>query len=124
MTTKIVHFTDLVAWQKAHALVLRVYTVSRVYPKEELFGLVSQSRRAAVSVTSNIAEGFGRVTKADKTHFYWIAKASLAELQSQLYIARDLNYVSSNDVDAIIQESHEVDRLLGGLIGSAQTFRT
>jgi four helix bundle protein len=123
-TKKIQHFTDLVVWQKAHALVLRVYAITRAYPKDEMFGLVSQSRRAAVSITSNIAEGFGRVTKADKTHFYWLAKASLAELQSQLYIVRDLKYVSTDDVHAIMEESGEVERMLGGLIGSSQTFRS
>jgi four helix bundle protein len=121
---KINHFTDLVVWQKAHALVLRIYAVTRTYPKDELFGLVSQSRRASVSITSNIAEGFGCVTKADKTHFYCIAKASLAELQSQLYVARDLTYAPADDVRAIIDEADEVDRMLAGLIGSAQTFRS
>ncbi len=122
-TVKITHFTHLVAWKKAHALVMGVYALTRTCPRDEQFGLTSQSRRAAVSITSNIAEGFGRVTKADKAHFYWIAKASLAELQSQLYIMRDLGYVSAETTEAAMRQTEEVDRLLAGLIGAAQSYR-
>lgn len=123
-STKIKHFTDLVAWQQAHQLVLRVYQVTGAYPDDEKFGLTSQSRRAAVSITSNIAEGFGRVTAKDKIHFYWIAKSSLAELESQFYIARDLVYVKDAIMAEILTLVTHVDRLLAGLIGSAQTFRS
>jgi len=112
-------FKELTAWQKAHELVLFVYKCTKRFPDEEKFGLTSQTRRAAVSVTSNIAEGFGRRTAQDKIHFYTMSKTSLAELQNQFLIAYDLHYIS----DAVNQEfdnrANEVDRLVAGLAKSA-----
>jgi len=86
--TSIRHFRDLRVWQESHSLVLAIYKLTKKFPHDERFGLVDQSRRAAVSITSNIAEGFGRGTARDKKHFYMTAKASLAELQNQLLIAK------------------------------------
>ena len=85
-------FTQLFAWQKAHALALEVYKLTTLFPKSELFGLTSQVRRAAVSVSANIAEGFKRTGVADQHRFYNIAAASLEELRAELFLARDLGY--------------------------------
>lgn len=88
---KITHFTHLHVWQKAHELVLLIYNLSDRFPADERFGLVNQMRRCVVSVTSNIAEGFGRRTHNDKRRFYDMTVGSLFELQNQLYIVRDQN---------------------------------
>ncbi len=85
----VLKFTDLKVWQAGHKLVVFVYQKTEKFPKTDTFGLSSQMQRSAVSVTSNIAEGFGRQAKNDKKHFYIMARASLTELQNQLLIARD-----------------------------------
>lgn len=87
-------FRDLIVWQKAHRLTLSVYKVTKDFPSHEQYGLTSQMRRAAVSIASNIAEGFGRSSAKDKDHFYVMASASVRELQSQLSLASDLGYIS------------------------------
>lgn len=94
-TTKIKSFTDLHAWQEGHCLVFDAYSITKEFPRDEKFGLTSQLRRAAVSVTSNIAEGFSRSSYQDKTRFYSIALGSLTEVQNQLLAARDVEYISS-----------------------------
>ncbi|MFA4955084.1 MAG: four helix bundle protein [Patescibacteria group bacterium] len=94
--SKIKNFTDLVAWQEAHSLALSIYQATKAFPKDELYGPVNQMRRSVVSIASNIAEGFGRKTNADKRHFYNIAGGSLAEIQSQLFLARDLGYLNKD----------------------------
>lgn len=86
-------FQDLRAWQVCHELVLMVYKMTKQFPDEERFGLTSQIRRASVSITSNIAEGFSRFSYADKARFYQMAQASHAEVQNQLIIARDIGYI-------------------------------
>ncbi|GAA5495044.1 four helix bundle protein [Rubritalea squalenifaciens DSM 18772] len=113
MSTKIHSYEDLVAWQKAHALVLRIYQTTNTFPKEELFGLTSQLRRAAVSIPSNIVEGFGRWGSNEKKRFYNIAQASLKEAHYQLRLAEDLNYADTTDTRLL---ANEVERLIGGLI--------
>jgi four helix bundle protein len=85
-------FRDIIAWQKAHELTLLVYSLTEKYPCHEIFGLTNQSRRCAVSVPSNIAEGFKRASKNDSVHFYIIAQGSLEELKYQLLLAKDLKY--------------------------------
>jgi|SRR3989344_1973646 len=112
-------FSDLRAWQRAHELVLLVYRVTHMYPKEELFGLTSQSRRAAVSISSNIAEGFGRATKKDKVNFYSMSRTSAAELENQIAIARDLSYIPKEEHDKIFLLTEEVISLIVGLERSA-----
>ena len=79
---KIKTFRDLISWQEGHNLVLMIYEVTKTFPREEAFGLTTQLRRAAVSCTSNIAEGFSRLTANDKAHFYTMALGSLTEIQS------------------------------------------
>ena len=90
---KIQSFTDLDVWREAHALVIIIYKLTKNFPREELFGLVSQMRRAAVSITSNIAEGFSRYSYKEKAQFYSMALGSLTELHSQLLIAKDIDYL-------------------------------
>lgn len=115
---KIQNFTDIDAWKYAHALYIAVYEVSREFPKEELFGLTSQIRRAALSVSSNIAEGFGRRTDADKTHFYSISRGSLFEVQNQLYAARDIGILDKESCLSLLEKSLVTQRVLIGLIKS------
>ena len=109
---------DLIVWQKAHALTLRVYKLTKVFPKDELFGLTSQMRRAAVSVPANIAEGFSKKGKPDKARVMNISQASLEELRYYFILARDLDYVNAtlewSDLD-------EVARLLGAYIRSIKS---
>ena len=123
MKTKIKSFTDLTAWKKAHSFVLKIYRISKLFPIEELYGLTNQIRRAAVSITSNIAEGFYRRTAQDKNHFYYASLTSLAEAQNQLIIARDLEYISNNIFQDAAKDSIEVQKLINGLIKSSSTKR-
>ena len=90
---KIKSFTDLIVWQKGHLLVVEIYKLTKNFPKDELFTLVSQMRRSAISVTSNIAEGFCRKGLREKQQFYFIASGSLSELKNQLIVARDVGYL-------------------------------
>ena len=102
-------FEDLFVWKKSHELVLAVYQVTRDYPKEELYGLVSQMRRAAVSVPANIAEGFRKRTKAEKCRFLTIAHSSLEEMRYYMILSRDLAYCKTT---AIKDQIEEVSKLL------------
>ena len=102
-------FEDLVVWQKSHALVLEVYQLSAMFPKNELYGLTSQIRRAAVSTPANIAEGFKKRSKADKARFMNIAQGSLEETRYYLILARDLGYLNSTN---LLNQLEEVSRLL------------
>jgi four helix bundle protein len=86
-------FRDLIVWQKAHAFVLKVYAASRVFPKDERYGLTAQFRRAAVSIAANIAEGFRKQSKQDKARFLNIAEGSLEECRYYLILAHDLGYL-------------------------------
>lgn len=112
---KIKHFIDLNAWKEAHNLVLLVYRVTENFPNKERFGLTNQLRRAAVSLTSNIAEGFGRSTKNDKAHFYTVAKGSLFETQNQMYSAKDLGYINKEQSSIFEKQADTVSRLITGL---------
>lgn len=87
-------FTDLRVWQLAHQASLSIYKATNSFPSSEQFGLTSQMRRAIVSVSSNIAEGYGRSTEKDREHFYTIASGSLYELKSQLMVAHDIKYLT------------------------------
>ncbi len=113
--TKIKSFTDLNAWKESHKLVLMIYGETENFPKSEMFGLTNQIRRASVSIVSNIAEGFSRLTVKDKCHFYSMAHGSLTELQSQLLIARDLKFLNKKSFDYIAKQTVEVAKLISGL---------
>ena len=112
---KIRSFTDLKAWQEAHRLVLMIYRVTKHFPKDEVFGLTNQMRRAAVSVTSNISEGFSRPTSKDKAQFYSISLGSLTELQNQLLIGRDVKYIVKEEFLEIAKQTVLVSKLVNGL---------
>jgi four helix bundle protein len=102
-------FEDLVVWQKAHALVLAVYAATKSFPKEERYGLTSQFRRAAISIASNIAEGFRKAGKADKARFLNTSEGSLEECRYYFILAHDLEYL---DKESLCKRSDEVARLL------------
>lgn len=119
MEAKIRSFRDLKAWQEAHVLALLIYKITKTYPDDEKFGLTNQSRRAVVSISSNIAEGFGRFSAKDKQHFYSMAKTSLAELQNQLILAKDLEYIGAPLFVRADAQSETVGALIKGLIRSA-----
>ncbi|MCD0458644.1 four helix bundle protein [Roseiconus lacunae] len=112
-------FRELIAWQKAMEMVTEVYRETRRFPKEEVYGLTSQLRRAAVSVPSNIAEGQGRLTKGEFRQFLGTAKGSLAEVETQILIAGNLGYL--NNSQPLIDRVSEVARLLNGLLRSLTT---
>jgi len=98
-------FKDLIVWQKSYKLGLIIYRVTKNFPKEEMYGLICQMRRAAVSVPSNIAEGYGRQYKAEYKRFLSIAYASLAELETQYLFSIGLKYVETNEtVEGLIKE--------------------
>ena len=119
---KIKSFTDLDVWSKAHNLVLIIYKITKKFSKEELFGLTSQMRRAAVSITSNIAEGFSRQSYKEKLQFYYISLSSLTELQNQLLIAKDINYLNNKEFDQITEQIVSVHKLLNAFISKTKTF--
>lgn len=122
MNEKIKQFTDLRAWQEAHRLTLMVYSLTKSFPKEELFVLVSQMRRATLSVTSNIAEGFGRHGYGEKVQFYYLAQGSLTELKNQLITARDVKYLTDTDFTKTMGQAEVAHKLLQGLISKSKEF--
>ncbi|MDD5165356.1 MAG: four helix bundle protein [Candidatus Pacebacteria bacterium] len=109
-------FTDLKTWQEAHSVVIDIYKITKKFPKEELFGLTNQMRRSAVSITSNIAEGFGRNTLKDKARFFYIARGSMVELRNQLIISKDIQYISETEYVTFENKIDNAQRLLHGLI--------
>jgi len=119
---KVKSFRDIIAWEKAHDLVLLIYKVTENFPRSEEFGLKSQIRRAAVSVPSNLAEGFKRKSKADSVHFYNISEASLEELKYQIFLSRDLGYIFKLDYDYIAPLTEEVGKILCGWLKSQKIF--
>ncbi len=116
--SKIRSFTDLIAWQKGHYLVLEIYKTTTDFPKSEIHSLVDQLRRAAISITSNIAEGFSRRNFKEKRQFYYLALGSLTELQNQLLVARDVGYLSKEKFREVAEKTVELSKLINGLIKS------
>jgi len=121
---KIKSFVDLKAWQEGHKLVLGIYKIVKNFPQEEIYGLSSQMRRCSVSITSNIAEGFSRKTKKEKSQFYYIALGSITELQNQLIISRDLKYLNKEKFNKLAQDTIRVQKILYGLIKSVRILNT
>jgi four helix bundle protein len=115
---KIRSFTDLLAWKEAHKLALTIYQITDKFPDKEIYSLVSQMRRCSVSVASNIAEGFSRQGVKEKIQFFYMAKGSLTELQSQLLIAKDLKYLSKEGFDDAANKTVLASKLILGLIKS------
>jgi four helix bundle protein len=109
-------YRDLEVWLKSKALTKEIYLLTKTFPKDELYGLVSQIRRCAISVPSNIAEGYGRQHKKETIHFLFVARGSLNELETQLYISNDLDYIDESKINILIATIEECRRLLSGLI--------
>ena len=122
--TTIKSYRDLVAWQKAMDLVTEIYRVTGNFPKYELFGLTSQVRKAAVSIPSNIAEGRGRSSLGEFRLFLGNAMGSLAEVETQIFIARNLEFIDEKTASALLDLSSEVGRVLNGLIASISKRRS
>lgn len=120
---KAVRFTDLEVWRKGHEIVLLIYRHTKTFPREELFGMTSQMRRAAVSITSNISEGFGRRTLPDKSHFYSMALGSVYELTNQVIISHDLGYVSADIFSELTSRCTVVAKMLNKLNTSLREAR-
>lgn len=114
-------FEDLVAWKEGHSLVLEVYRVTTRYPTGERFELISQTRRAVASITSNIAEGFGRFHYNDKIRFYYQARGSATELLNHLILAKDLRYIDLEALNSFREKLLSVNRLIDGLIRSIES---
>ncbi len=111
-------YKDLVAYQKAYELALGTYQITRDYPKEEIYGLVSQMRRSAVSIPCNIAEGYRRGHRKEYIHFLHIALGSCSELETLLSLSRDLKFIDENRSRKLYHLQEEVSRLLAGLIAA------
>jgi len=111
-------FEKLDVWKKSRKLVVKIYKLTKAFPEDEKFGLVSQMRRAAVSVTANIAEGSSRLSKKDQSHFYQIGYSSLIELLNHLYISLDLAYLTEDYFKEIKSDMVEVLRMLNALYKS------
>ncbi len=117
---KIQTFMDLRVWRDAHLLCIEIYQTTKTFPKEELFGLVSQMRRCGVSITSNIAEGFARATGPDKIRFYNMSLASSVELQNQLLLSKDLKFQTEENFNQLWLMIIGVQKQLHGLVRSVR----
>ncbi|MEK7065739.1 MAG: four helix bundle protein [Patescibacteria group bacterium] len=117
-------FTDLDVWEKGHTLVISVYMATKEFPPEERYSLSDQMRRSAVSTTSNIAEGFGRQTYREKIQFYYIASGSLTELKNQLFVAKDVQYISIKRFNELMDIADDTHRLLNGLLRKTKSILT
>lgn len=112
------HYRDLQVWQRSMALARQVYTLTETFPRNEQFGLVSQIRRAAVSVPSNIAEGRGRATAKSFALFLSQARGSLYELQTQVELAGDLDFMGREEAQSVMSEAAEIASMIQGLVAA------
>ena len=112
METVAFSFENIVAWKKAHQFTCLVYSITRNFPEEEKFGLTSQFRRAAVSIGANIAEGYKKLSKADKLRFFNISEGSLAECQNYIILSHDLGYLGKEEYIELYNIAIEVGKLL------------
>lgn len=123
MGKPIKNFTDLDAWKEGHKLVVVIYRIVEKFPSKEKYILTSQILRAVISITSNLAEGFGRQGVKEKIQFYYMAQASLTEVQNQLIIAKDVGYIKVNNFKKLYEQTIIVHKLIGGLIRSIKSRR-
>ena len=114
------NYKELKVWQKSYQLCLEIYKLTARFPEGEKFGLTSQMRRAAVSVPSNISEGYGRKTKSDYIRFLYIAYGSNCELETQILLSGDLGFIEDTRIEKIKNEIEEVERMLKALIRSLE----
>jgi four helix bundle protein len=120
MSNKITSYKDLIVWQKSIVLVTDVYTLTKTYPAEEKYSLISQMNRAAVSVPSNIAEGWGRESSKNYLQFLKISRGSLMELETLMVISKNLNFITTEVFNSISEQIEELSKILQGLINSIQ----
>ena len=123
MSKRVERFEDLIAWQKARRLTREIYKITQEEQFARDFGLKDQIRRAAVSIMSNLAEGFERGGLVEFHRFLAIAKGSCAELRAQLYVAMDVGYVERKTFDSLMGQGAEVGRIIGGLRSSVERRR-
>ena len=114
------NYKDLKVWKKSYSLCLAIYQITGTFPNDEKYGLTSQARRSAVSVPSNIAEGYGRRTTADYVRMLYIAYGSLCELETQILLSGDLGYISDIELHRLTTDISEVERMLKGLTRSLE----
>ena len=118
MSRRATHYRDLHVWSRALDWAEAIYKATAGWPRDERFGLTSQARRAAISVASNIAEGAARRTTGEFIQFIGVAQGSLAEVETQIFLARRLGYLSKGSADALLRGSDEISRMLAGLVTS------
>jgi len=111
-------FCDLRVWKKAKGLTIKIYQMTRNFPKIETYSLIDQIRRASNSICANIAEGFSRYHAKDKIKFYYNARGSISEIRSHIFIAKDLGYISNDGANELLNEFEAVKMMLNGLINS------
>lgn len=122
MSIKVKTYKDLLVWQQAHQVVLQLYRLTNQFPRTERYSLTDQVRRAAVSITSNIAEGFSRQSRKEKIQFYYISLGSLTEVDNQITIAKDLGYINQLEYDQLANQIKSVYMLLRRLVNSATSI--
>ncbi|MDD4333359.1 MAG: four helix bundle protein [Patescibacteria group bacterium] len=115
-------FEDIKAWQLAREFRKKIYSVTNKFPSVEIYSLVSQLRRAAISVTSNIAEGYGRYSYQDNIHFCRMSRGSINEVLDQLCIALNENYINQQEFDGLYKEGREVEHAINGYIKFLDSF--
>ncbi len=119
---KIESFTGLNVWQEGHRLVIAIYRTTEAFPKAETYSLVDQMRRAAASVTANVAEGWGRQTYKERLQYCYLAQGSLTELKNFLLIARDVAYLEQKDFGDLAQQANLTHKLLQGFLQKTKSF--
>ena len=109
-------YKQLEAWKQSRFLVKSIYETTSSFPQNEIYGLVSQIRRASVSILSNIAEGIGRDTSKETVHFLYMSRGSAYEVESQLFVCFDLNFIKENALNELLELINSIKRLVNGLI--------
>lgn len=118
MKEKVKEFYNLEVWKKANALTVKIYQITNKFPRDERFSLTDQMRRAASSISANIAEGFNRYHSNDKIRFYLNARGSAGESKSHVHLSKDLKYITEIDANVLISELGEIEMMINGLINS------
>jgi len=116
-------FKELKVWQRSHQLALKLYKVTRFFPKEEIYGLTSQLRRASTSIPANISEGCGRGSESDLARFFQIAMGSACELEYHLLLSKDVGFLNGNDFDLLNEEIIQIKKMLTAFIKKLKADR-